>query len=139
MIEATPSVVRGGAGNRTRVLRRFDRTSPSAARYVVLGPLNLTSELRRRAQSQLISPHRPRDRICLASLLADAGELGRRHSQTDDFTYRLGSESEVSAIVIGAYCFPTTINEATLASSARFPYRNVQSRNLSPPKGATAH
>ncbi len=31
----------------------------------------------------LISPHEPRDRVRLASLLADAGELGRRRPQAD--------------------------------------------------------
>src|SRR5690606_41935302 len=46
---------------------------------------------------------------------------------------RLGSESELSAINLGAYCFPTTIYETTSASSARFPCLNVRSRNQSPP------
>src|SRR5690606_29635248 len=40
-----------------------------------------------------------------------------------------GGESEVSALSVGTYFFPTTINETTSASSARFPCLNVRSRN----------
>ncbi len=53
----------------------------------LLGPSDHVSESVWRAQSGLISPYGPPDGIRLASLLADAGELGRRQSQTDEYRY----------------------------------------------------
>lgn len=123
----------GGAGNRTRVLRRFARASPSAARCAFLSPTDHASESVRRAQSRLVSPHGPRDETRLASLLTDAGYWTEGTSRPTDPLPASGGESEVSALSVGAYWFPTTIYETTSASSARFPCRNVRSRNLSPP------
>src|SRR5262245_54734614 len=98
----------------------------------LLGPTVHASETVRRAQPRLISPCRPRGEVCLASLLDDAGYWAEGLLRPTEWLLASGGESQLSAIKLGAYWFPTSINETALASSARFPCRNVQSRNLSP-------
>ena len=71
----------------------------------LLGPTVHASETVRRAQSQLISPHSPRDRGCLASLLNDAGYWAEGGLRPTEQLLASGGESQLSAIILGAYSF----------------------------------
>src|SRR5690606_25528423 len=119
----------GGAGNRTRVLRRFARASPSAARCASTRPHRSRERVGVTGPVAVNLAYGPRDQVRQASLLADAGYRVEGAPGPTDPLPASGGESEVSALSVGTYFFPTTINETTSASSARFPCLNVRSRN----------
>jgi hypothetical protein len=71
----------------------------------LLGPTVHVSKTVRRAQSRLVSPRRPRDRIWLASPLNDAGYWAEGMLRPTEPLLASGGESELSAIILGAYSF----------------------------------
>ena len=124
----------GGAGNRTRVLRRLVRASPSAARYAstrphrshervgVTGPVAVSS----RRPDPATGSGRP-----VPSLMpvTGSGTIPDRQTRYPPQAARAKSARFALALIV----FRRPINESTSASSARFPCRNARSRNLSPP------
>ena len=71
----------------------------------LLGPTVHVSKTVRRAQSRLVSPRRPRDGVWLASPLNDAGYWAEGMLRPTEPLLASGGESELSAIILGAYSF----------------------------------
>ena len=104
----------GGAGNRTRVLCRFNRASPCAVHIASTRPRRSREQAGVTGPAAVSVPLRPRGRVVAVSLLADAGRPGRRRPRADrHHPSCLGSESDVAlGINLGAYWFAATLEVA---------------------------
>jgi len=126
--------IRGGGGNRTRVLRLLSRSSPSAAGGGLSGPVPLPAA--GQVRIRLNCPCRPVGAVGQVSptrwrpVPARGAETGR----TSQF---LGCERELR---LGVYFWFRLFN-VDPETTARFSYIDDQSRSLSPPWGPppTAH
>lgn len=74
---------RGGAGNRTRVLCRFNKTSPCAVHCVSTWPHRSREQAGVTGPAAVSVPSRVRGQPATVSPLADAGKPGRRRPRAD--------------------------------------------------------
>ena len=123
----------GGAGNRTRVLRYKNRASTGVVRLSfsqfrisytrVFDKLICENVLRQRSQRRYLEEPSSGARSQIE------GESG-----LTDHRACLGSKGEIIGSCTDDYFLHRLlVNEIILASSARFPYLNNQSRDRSPP------
>ena len=106
----TPPESSGGAGNRTRVLCRFVRASPCAVHCASTRPRRSREQAGVTGPAAVGVPPWIRGRPAAVSLLADAGEPGRRRPRADRHHARLGSEGDVALTCsLGAYWFAATL------------------------------
>ena len=71
----------------------------------------------------------------MASLLADAGDRVEGNPGPTDLYSCLGSESEIGALVIGAYTFPTTDSRDNVGFLDSLPLaRRTPSKPVTPPR-----
>jgi hypothetical protein len=107
---ADRGVLRGGAGNRTRVLCRLVRASPCAVHCVSTRPHRSREQAGVTGPAAVNVPPWVRGRPAAVSLLADAGEPGRRRTRADRRHTRSGSEGDVALTCsLGAYWFAATL------------------------------
>ncbi len=103
----------GGAGNRTRVLCRLSRASPCAVHCASTRPRRSREQAGVTGPAAVNVPPCVRGQPAAVSLLADAGEPGRRRPRADRHHARLGSEGDVAlGINLGAYWFAATLEVA---------------------------
>lgn len=124
----------GGGGNRTRVLRRISRASPSAVRYCLCSTPSISRTSRCDGPSRCeMSRERPRPALTV-SHLADARIRADDEPGLTESPRYLGSEGELALTGVGACVVSNAwLTSSSLASSARFPWTPDRSRDQSPP------